>query len=81
VGSPAVGGATESVGVGSVIAVVCPMGPGEAVGGRGGGDEDSGCAEVVVGKTTCGVVVAVWVFVRLGLGVMLLEVMGRRGVA
>lgn len=78
VGSPAVGVAggdvTESVGVGSavIVPVVCSEVPDEAVGG-----EDSGCAVVVVGTTTCAVVVPVWVFVRLGLGVVLLEVVGR----
>lgn len=71
------GGAAESADVGSLVAVVCPVGSGAAVGVKC----DSVRAAVVVGATTCAVVVVVWVFVRLGLGVVLLGVLGRRGVA
>lgn len=64
VGSPPVGvgggGAPESADVGSPVAVVCPVGPGVAVGVKGdGGAEDSVRASVVVGTITCAVVVVV----------------------
>lgn len=69
------GGVAESADVGSPVAVVCPVGSGEAVGVKGDdGADDSVRATVVVGAITCAVVVAVWVFVRLGLGVVLLGV-------